>query len=608
MQPKGLGPFASLTIFVLLLASAITLFNFNQAPAEEQALSQFVNDVESGQVISISVSDSRINYELADETRYFSIKEYSQSINEVLADVDQSLIDPIEIKVVDTSGRDIWLNILLSFVPIILIVGFLFFMMRGASNSNNQAMSFGKSRARLHDKEKSKTTFKDVAGVEEAKDELTEVVDFLKHPSKYASMGAEIPKGVMLVGAPGTGKTLLARAVAGEANVPFFSISGSEFVEMFVGVGASRVRDLFKKAKRNAPCIIFIDEIDAVGRKRGAGLGGGHDEREQTLNQILTEMDGFEQDTNVIIMAATNRPDVLDPALLRPGRFDRRVVVDKPTREGRNEILQIHTRNKPMDKEVKLKELADMTPGLTGADLKNLVNEAAIFAARNDKKKINMHDLEMAFEKVALGRERRSLVLTEEQKKKTAYHEMGHAIIGHTLSGCDPIQKVTIIPRGMALGVTWSRPEKENVSSTQEEFEHRMAMALGGYVAEEMIYGVVTTGPGNDLEKVSQIARNMVTRYGMSPLGPFAIGDNNNEVFLGRDFGHTKNYSEELAKKVDEEVQKLVKKSYELAKSILEKHKKKFEEMSQVLLERETLSAQEFVDLFDGKPLKAKAA
>lgn len=592
----------SLLVLALLVSAVYTIWNPSDAKlVEKVSISQFVEDVESGTVESVEVKESRIDYVLSDESKRYTFKESGETVNEVLAKVDQSQVSALQIDVVDTSGRDIWLSIALGVVPIFFIIGFLYFMMRGANSSNNQAMSFGKSRARLHDNEKSKTTFKDVAGVKEAKEELEEVVDFLKHPSKYTAMGAKIPKGVMLVGAPGTGKTLLARAVAGEANVPFFTISGSEFVEMFVGVGASRVRDLFKKAKRNAPCIIFVDEIDAVGRQRGAGVGGGHDEREQTLNQILTEMDGFEQGTNVIVMAATNRPDVLDPALLRPGRFDRRVTVDRPNMNGREEILKIHTKNKPMDKSAKLDVVAKITSGLTGADLENLVNEAAISAARHEKKAINMEDLQLAFEKIALGPERKSHPMSEKDKEKTAYHEMGHAIIGHVLEGCDPIQKVTIIPRGMALGVTWSHPENDVYSMTQKQFEHRMAMALGGYVAEEMIYGEVTTGPGSDLQNVSQTARNMVTRYGMSAIGPMALGDQNNEVFLGRDYGHVRNYSEEQAAAIDREVQKFVKAAHKLAKDTLEKHKSKFMSMSKILLEKETLSQEEFEKLFKQK-------
>ncbi len=601
------NPLLSLLILALLVSSIYSIWNpSKQNPSEKVIISEFIEDVESGTVVSVKVQESRIDYVLADETEKYSFKESGQTVSEVLEQTNQEIVNALQIEVSDTSGRDIWLNIGLAIIPFILIIGFLYFMMRGAASSNNQAMSFGKSKARLHDNEKSKTTFNDVAGVEEAKEELEEIVDFLKHPSKYTAMGAKIPKGVMLVGAPGTGKTLLARAVAGEAAVPFFTISGSEFVEMFVGVGASRVRDLFKKAKRNAPCIVFVDEIDAVGRKRGAGVGGGHDEREQTLNQILTEMDGFEQDTNVIVMAATNRPDVLDPALLRPGRFDRRVTVDKPSMNGRTDILKIHTKNKPLNKKVKLETIAKITPGLTGADLENLVNEAAILAAKNGEKSISMLDLEHAFEKIALGPERKSHPMSEKDKEKTAYHEMGHAIIGHVLEGCDPIQKVTIIPRGMALGVTWSRPEADVYSVTKEEYEHQMAMVLGGYVAEEMIYGEVTSGPSSDLQKVSQIARAMVTRFGMSSIGPMALGDQNNEVFLGRDYGHVRNYSEEQAAAIDVEVQKFVKSAHKLANETLTKHKKKFVSMSKILLNEETFSHDEFIKLFEGNKKKTK--
>jgi cell division protease FtsH len=619
LAPPG-GNLSLLLIFALGITGLYTIFNGNvEGSYQEVPISEFVQDIKAEQVESIEVKSNRIDYiqfEYDEEEQVvegseinkFAIKEFGVSVSELLKDIDPMLVDNLEIEIIDTTKGAIWKSLALSLIPIFLLIGFFWFMIASKNGGGNQAMSFGKSSARVHNKEESKTTFKDVAGVQEAKEELVEVVDFLKNPSKYTAMGAKIPKGVMLVGAPGTGKTLLARAVAGEANVPFFSISGSEFVEMFVGVGASRVRDLFKKAKRNSPCIIFIDEIDAVGRKRGAGLGGGNDEREQTLNQILTEMDGFENSTTVIIIAATNRPDVLDPALLRPGRFDRSVMVDKPTKDGREEILKIHTKNKPLAKDADLSTLAHMTPGLTGADLENLVNEAAISAARDNKKEITGHELEMAFEKVALGRERKSLVMTDEQKLKTAYHEMGHAVIGHVLDGCDPIQKVTIIPRGMALGVTWSRPAKDEVSRSKIQMEHRMAMALGGYVAEEMIYGRenLTTGPGSDLQKVAQIARDMVTRYGMSPLGPLTIGSQNNEVFIGRDFGHTKNYSEDMAAKVDAEIHKIVQKAHKHAEELLTKHKKKFVEMSKLLLEKESFSFDEFIEHFDGKKPEKK--
>lgn len=606
---KSPNPLVTLLVVALLLSGMYTIWNSgSRSTIEQVGRSEFVEDVEAGTVESVAVSDSRMDYVLADGTKKFAYKEPGETVSEVLEDVDPALVDPIEIEVVDTSGKGIWLNIALAIIPFMLIIGFLYFMMRGAASSNNQAMSFGKSNARLHDKEKEKTTFEDVAGLKEAKEELVEVVDFLKNPSKYTAMGAKIPKGVMLVGSPGNGKTLLARAVAGEANVPFFSISGSEFVEMFVGVGASRVRDLFKKAKRNAPCIIFMDEIDAVGRQRGTGVGGGHDEREQTLNQILTEMDGFETNTGVIVMAATNRPDVLDPALLRPGRFDRRVVVDSPSMDDREAILKVHAKNKPMVKNIDLRHVAKQTPGFSGADLENVLNEAAIMAARKSEKEISQHDIEMSVEKVQIGPERKSHVMSEKEKEVTAYHEVGHALVRQLLPQCDPLRKVTIIPRGMALGLTWFMPEEDTHLVTQEKFEHEMASGMGGYVAEEMFYGQVSTGPSNDLQKVTQMARRMVTEFGMSSaVGPTVYGEANHEVFLGRDYGHVKNYSEEKAALIDKEIQGFVDKAYKKAKELITKHRKDMEHIAKVLKERETLTREEFVQLLEGKKIGKKS-
>ena len=591
---RGPSPLVSLLIVALLISAIYSVWNpLGGKTPTEVPLSTFVNDVEGDTVTDVEVSDNQITYTLTDGTEKYAIKEYGQTLDDALKSVNPEIVNTLQVKVVDTSGDGLWLNIALAVIPLFLIIGFLWFMMRGAQSSNNQAMSFGKSSARLHDNEKERTTFENVAGVKEAKEELMEIVDFLKNPSKYTSMGAKIPKGVVLVGGPGTGKTLLARAVAGEANVPFFSISGSEFVEMFVGVGASRVRDLFKKAKRNAPCIIFIDEIDAVGRQRGTGVGGGHDEREQTLNQILTEMDGFETNTGVIVMAATNRPDVLDPALLRPGRFDRRVVVDSPSIDDRAEILKVHSRNKPLAKSVDLKHVAKQTPGFSGADLENLMNEAAILAAKQDTKEITQHDIEMSVEKVQMGPERKSRVLTPKEKEVTAYHETGHAIVGHLLPECDPLRKITIVSRGMSLGSTWFVPDDDSHMVTQEKFENEMASLLGGYVAEEMIYGQVSTGPSNDLERASSMARRMVTEFGMSPMGPTVFGEKNHEVFIGRDYGHMKNYSEEKAAQIDKQVETFVDKAYRIAKALVDK---------------ETLTREEFIELLEGKKLaKAKA-
>lgn len=610
IKKKGPSPLISLLIVALLISGIYTIWNPSAEPASESVnISTFVNDVVSGNVTEIAVRESRLDFILADGTEKYTTKEKGQTVNEVLESVNPEIISGLSIEIVDTSGKEIWLNILFAIIPFVLIIGFFVFMMRGAANSSNQAMSFGKSTAKLYDGEKEKTTFKDVAGIQEAKEELEEIVDFLKNPSKYTAMGAKIPRGVILVGQPGTGKTLLARAVAGEANVPFYNISGSEFVEMFVGVGASRVRDLFKKAKRNAPCIVFIDEIDAVGRQRGAGLGGGHDEREQTLNQILTEMDGFETNESVIVIAATNRPDILDPALLRPGRFDRRVVVDTPNMDDREQILKVHSRNKPLKKDVKLKAIAQQTPGFTGADLENLLNEAAILAAKHGKKEISQKDIEDSVEKVQLGPERKSHVLSDKEKKITAYHETGHAIVGHVLEDCDPIRKITIISRGMSLGSTWFVPEEDIHLYSKQKFEHEIASLLGGFAAEEMIFGQVTTGPSNDLERASNIARRMVTEFGMSEkLGPLVFGEKNHEIFLGRDFGHTKNYSEERAAEIDVEVNGIVQKAHKLAQDLLKKHKKQLEDVAKTLIDKETLNREEFIALFEGKKLKTKKA
>jgi len=590
--------------YLLIIALAITAFmliaNPNQSNIQEVNLNKFVEEVKAGLVHQVTVSDNTISIELQDGTKQTTNKEPGSDLYTILekTGVKEDTIANLPIVIKDTASDQFWTDLLIGFVPFILIIGFFFFMMRSAQSANNQAMGFGKSQARVTDKAKQKTTFDDVAGVLEAKAELEEVVDFLKHPQKYTSMGAKIPKGVLLVGPPGTGKTLLARAVAGEADVPFFNISGSEFVEMFVGVGASRVRDLFKKAKRNSPCIIFIDEIDAVGRHRGAGMGGGHDEREQTLNQILSEMDGFETGTNVIVMAATNRPDVLDPALLRPGRFDRRVIVDAPDMKARKEILEVHSRNKPLSKTADLERIAKQTPGFTGADLENLMNEAAILAAKNGQKKVQMQDIEMSIEKVLMGPERKSRVLSKPEKEITAYHEVGHAIVGHLLPGCDPVRKISIISRGMSLGSTWFMPEEEKHLYSKEKFENEICSLLGGYVSEKVKFGQVTTGASNDLERATAIARRMVTEYGMSDLGPVIFGDNNREVFLGKDFGHVRNYSEEVASEIDGQIKKFIHKAYETTELIIKKHQKLIEEISQDLIKKETITDIEFKKYF----------
>ncbi|MEK7461010.1 MAG: ATP-dependent zinc metalloprotease FtsH [Patescibacteria group bacterium] len=502
----------------------------------------------------------------------------------------------INVKNPDQSGLAIGL---LSLIPYLFIGLILWFMFRSAQGANVRAMQFGKSSARVAGPYGKKTTFADVAGLKEAKQELEEVVDFLKHPEKFRAVGAEIPKGVLLVGPPGTGKTLMAKAVAGEAGVPFFSISASEFVEMFVGVGAARVRDLFGKAKKNAPAVIFIDELDAIGRQRGTGLGGSHDEREQTLNQILVEMDGFETDTRVIIMAATNRPDVLDPALLRPGRFDRRVVIDLPDKTEREAILGIHTKNKPLGEDINLNHVAANTAGFSGADLKNLMNEAAILAARDNHKKISRVNVDQAIEKVLLGPERRSRILSDEEKKITAYHEGGHAVVGHILPHADPIHKVSIISRGSALGYTWSRPGEDRFLTRKSKFEDDIAQLLGGRVAEELIFGEISTGAHNDLDKATKLARNMVTVYGMSEeLGPIVLGEREEMVFLGRELGERRNYSEQVAAKIDAEVAKIVNTGRTRATEVLKKHRKTLDHIAELLLKQETIEGPEFEALF----------
>jgi cell division protease FtsH len=497
-------------------------------------------------------------------------------------------------------------NAFISWFPLILLVGIWIFFMRQMQSGGGKALSFGKSKARLMGDKKNPTTFKDVAGADEAKEELHEIIEFLKEPQKFSKLGGKIPKGVLLIGPPGTGKTLLARAIAGEANVPFFSISGSDFVEMFVGVGASRVRDLFDQGKKNSPCIIFIDEIDAVGRHRGAGMGGGHDEREQTLNQLLVEMDGFENNDGVILIAATNRPDVLDPALLRPGRFDRQVVVARPDIKGREGILKVHTSQVPLDDDVVLKTIARGTPGFTGADLANLVNEAALLAARGEKKVVTMVDFENAKDKVLMGVERRSMVITEKEKKNTAYHEAGHALVAYLLPGTDPLHKVTIIPRGRALGVTMQLPEDDKHTYPRRYLINNLAIMMGGRVAEEICLGEMTTGAGNDIERATETARKMVCEWGMSEkMGPLTYGSKEEQVFLGRDFNAQKNFSDETAKLIDLEVKSLVMGGYNTAVDLLTKNRESLEKVSLALLEHETLDLKEITEIINGKPPKS---
>ncbi|HTX60501.1 MAG TPA: ATP-dependent zinc metalloprotease FtsH [Verrucomicrobiae bacterium] len=521
---------------------------------------------------------------------------------------DQSFVDEVYKKVktgavsFDQQANSSLFTSLITIVPIAVMIVLFLLIMRNAQAGGSQALSFGRSRAKTLSENRPKVTFADVAGVDEAKEELAEIVDFLKYPKKYQSLGARIPKGVLLLGPPGTGKTLLARAIAGEAGVPFLSISGSDFVEMFVGVGASRVRDLFDQAKKSAPCIVFIDEIDAVGRQRGAGLGGGHDEREQTLNQLLVEMDGFDQNTGVILIAATNRADVLDPALLRPGRFDRQVVVDRADFKGREKILEVHARNKPLGKEVSLTTLAKRTPGFSGADLENLLNEAALLAARRNKNVIEMIDCDEAIDRVMVGPERKSVVMSQEAKNIAAFHESGHAVVGGMLDKSDPIHKVTIIPRGMALGLTWSLPEDDRYQVTREELIAQITMSLGGRLAEEIKFGDVTTGASNDFEKATALARRMVTQYGMSELGPIQYGRGTHQVFLGRDFGDERNYSEEVASKIDAQVRQIIESCYANGKRILTENWEKVERMVGSLLEYETVESEEVRAILEGRP------
>ncbi len=558
----------------------------------------FYQKLESNQVRSFSAVGLDATGELVDGTKYqVTLPNTDSSFSQQL----QRHIKNGQYNFEQQTNSGVMQN-LISIAPIILIAALFFFILRQAQSGGSQALSFGRSRAKMMSENRPKVTFADVAGVDEAKEELGEIVDFLKYPKKYQALGARIPKGVLLLGPPGSGKTLLARAIAGEAGVPFFSISGSDFVEMFVGVGASRVRDLFDQAKKSAPCIVFIDEIDAVGRQRGAGLGGGHDEREQTLNQLLVEMDGFDQNTGVILIAATNRPDVLDPALLRPGRFDRQIVVDRADFRGREKILEVHARNKPLSKEVSLETLAKRTPGFSGADLENLLNEAALLAARKNKNIIEMDDCDEAIDRVMVGPERKSTVMSAKEKENTAYHESGHAILGGMLDKADPVHKVTIIPRGMALGITWSLPEDDRHQMTREELLAQITMALGGRLAEEIQFGDVTTGASNDFQKATELARRMVTQYGMSDLGPIQFGRGTHQVFLGRDFGEERNYSEEVASKIDGEVRRIIESCYERGRNMLTENWDKVERMVKSLLEYETVEAEEVRAILSGKP------
>jgi cell division protease FtsH len=602
--------FVYLIILVAALALFFNYFNNSTAPADERGIYQVIADVKSGKNVRINAqtnsNDIVVILDGDEKKSYRSRLEGNDTITSLLLQAgvrpDQIGSEQLDIRVQAAPAWGGLLNIFTILLPVLLMIGFFIFFMRQAQGTNNQALSFGKSRARMFSGDKPTVTFADVAGQEEAKQDLTEVVEFLKFPDKFAALGARIPRGVLMVGPPGTGKTLLSRAVAGEAGVPFFSISGSEFVEMFVGVGASRVRDLFDQAKRNAPCIIFIDEIDAVGRQRGAGLGGSHDEREQTLNQILVEMDGFDTNTNVIVIAATNRPDVLDPALIRPGRFDRQVVLDAPDVKGRTEVLRVHTKGKPLSDDVNLEIIAKLTPGFSGADLANAVNEAAILAARRSKKKIGMSEMQDAVERVALGGpERRSRVMTEREKLLVSYHEAGHAIAAAGVPKSFPVQKVTIVPRGRAGGYTLYLPEEDSMRyTTQAQFEAQLVFALGGRVAEEIVFGLneISTGASGDIQQVTRMARAMVTRYGMSKkLGPIAFGEKEELIFLGREISEQRNYSDEVAHEIDMEVRRIVSEAYERSREILTTNRAVLNDMASALIEHETVDGERLREL-----------
>lgn len=594
----------TVVVFLFLLVSGImVLYSSPVQKPIEVSLSELANQVNDGKVKDISVDNNDLSISLIDGTKEKSVKEPQSSLTESLSNygVEKEKIKGVKIDIKQLSGWGSFVqDILLPFLlPFLLVAAFIWFMLKQAQRGNSQALSFGLSKARMTDPKdkKKRTTFADVAGAKEAKEELGEIVEFLKHPKKFISIGAKIPKGVLLLGSPGTGKTLMAKAVAGEAGVPFFNISGSEFVEMFVGVGASRVRDLFKQAKKSAPAIVFIDEIDAVGRHRGAGLGGGHDEREQTLNQILVEMDGFESETSVIVIAATNRPDVLDPALLRPGRFDRRVVMDLPDIKEREEILKIHMKNKPMAEKIDVHQLAERTSGFSGADLANLVNEAAILSVRREKKQITGQELKESIEKVILGPERKSRVVNQKEKEIVAYHEAGHALIAALLPNADPVQKVSIIARGQAGGYTLSAPTEDRHLHSKAYFIDELATLLGGHMSEKLYCGDVTTGPSNDLERATHMARAMVTRYGMSPLGPRTFGKKEELVFLGREINEEKDYSESTAQAIDNQVSKFIEQAAETAEKILTEKEVVLKKIVDYLLENETIEKEEFDEI-----------
>ena len=595
-------------VYLLILVAAAALFLNVYGPNERPqsiSLSDVARQIERGEVARIDVRGERLQlFSQGSDQPLASRKEEGVALTRTLEGmgVSEERLAQVEINVQPPSNSGNWFALIINLLPLILIAGLFLFLFRQSQSGNNQALSFGKSKARMFVGDRPTVTFSDVAGADEAKQELEEIVEFLKEPQKFVALGARIPKGVLLVGPPGTGKTLMAKAVSGEAGVPFFSISGSEFVEMFVGVGASRVRDLFEQAKRNSPCIVFIDEIDAVGRYRGTGLGGSHDEREQTLNQILVEMDGFGTDTNVILVAATNRPDILDPALLRPGRFDRRVTMDRPDLEGRRAILDVHVKGKPLDPNVNMDLIARQTPGFVGADLENLVNEAAILAARRNRRTIAMAEMQESIERIAMGGpERRSRLITDRERRVVAYHESGHAIIAHVVKGADPLRKVSIIPRGMSGGVTLTVPERDRYLLPRSYFVDRIAVGLGGRVAEEMVFGDISNGASDDIQQITRMARAMVMKYGMSErMGPLQIGNQEENPFLGRELTEQRDYSEEVAEALDSEVQRIVKEQHDRVRNILGIHRLRLDAVAAALLERETLEEEEFVEVFEG--------
>ena len=599
--------FFLILIIFLTISYLFSLYSTQNTPVEKIGLEKLVQEINNEEVASITVKGDNLAIVLKDNRQQTAYKEPGESLSQLLRnyEVSPEKMTAVNVKIKNDSTATIILTTILPLlIPILVFAGLFYFIMRSAQGMNNRALSFGQTTAKEVDRHKNKITFKDVGGVKEAKEELREVVQFLKQPKKFTDLGAKIPKGILLLGSPGTGKTLLARAVAGEADVPFFSLSGSEFVEMFVGVGASRVRDLFKKAKKSAPCIIFIDEIDAVGRRRGAGLGGSHDEREQTLNQILVEMDGFETNTNVIVMTATNRPDVLDPALLRPGRFDRQVVLDEPDIKDRYDILKIHAANKPLAKDANLQLVAQRTPGFSGADLANVLNEAAILAAKKNKKIIDNEDLLVSIEKVMLGPERKSRLLSDKEKEITAYHEAGHALVTHYLPHTDPVQKISIVARGQAGGYTLKMPEQDKHLQSKQEFIEEIAVLLGGYSTENIIYNEVTTGATSDLRRATSLARRLVTDNGMSEkLGPRTFGEKEEMIFLGREIHEQRDYSEKVAEEIDQEINNFIHQARMMAEEIINNHRQEVEALAHELIAKETIEKDDFEKMVGPKPL-----